>query len=158
MLHRPADDRCGRYPDRGSVRYRYGAGRRSRFLDPRHAGHLAVAVLGMDPGGTRIARVRSTVRVDRRDPRPDVVAFDQRGVPDLHTGHIRERVVGPGPAREGDPEGTSSRLPGGRLEDRCLRPHAMLRGSVSRPRSPSTSYLRSVRSIIFWIDRKSTRL
>src|SRR5436190_14092960 len=104
------------------------------------------------PGGTRIARVRSTARVDRRDPRPDVVAFDQRGVPDLHTGHIREGVVGPGPAREGDPEGTSSRLPGGRLEDRCLRRHAMLRGSVSRPRLPSTSYLRFVRSIIFWIS------
>jgi hypothetical protein len=52
------------------------------------------------------------------DPGPDVVAFDQRGVPDLHPGNIRDGVVGPDAARERDPEGSSSRLPGRRLEER----------------------------------------
>src|SRR5437868_1664729 len=79
----------------------------------------------MGPRGTRIAGVRSTARVDRGNPRPDAVPFYERGVPHLHAGYIREGVVGADHARERDPEGSSSRLPGGRLEERCLRRHSM---------------------------------
>src|SRR5436190_15561270 len=147
MLHGPADDRCVCDPDRMGVRDGDGTGHGSRFLDPRVPGHLAVAVLGMGPGGTRIAGVRSTARVDRRDPRPDVVPFDQRGVPDLHAGYIREGVVGPGGAREGDPEGASSRLPGRRLEERCLRLHAMAPFSWSGYGRSENGGYRSVTSV-----------
>src|SRR4029079_11350094 len=115
MLHRPPDDRRVRDPDRVGVRDRDRAGHGSRLLDPGHPGHLAVAVLGMNTGGTRIAGVHLTARVDRGDAGPDVVPFDQRGVPDLDAGYVREGVGGPGDAREGARAGSMSEIPVWRL-------------------------------------------
>ena len=88
----PADDAGVRDPDRVGVGDRYRALEGAGLLDPGDAGHFAVAVLRVEPGGYRIAGVVLAAGVDRRDACPHFAALDQRLVADLDTWDVGDRV------------------------------------------------------------------
>ena len=63
------------------------------LLDPGQAGHLAVAVEAVVRRVDRVAPHVALVGDHDRHARADVVALDDRRVPDPHAGHVGDRVV-----------------------------------------------------------------
>lgn len=134
MLRRPPDDRAVSDSDRMGVGHADRACHRARLVDPRHVGHLSVAVLRVIARRARIARVAPTAGVDGRDAGADVMSFDQRRVADLEPRDVGDGVSRTGPSRERDPERTGVRLTRGCGQMRTGRRHrhAPSRGSSRR--------------------------
>jgi hypothetical protein len=65
---------------------------RAGFLDPGHAGHLAVPVLGEEAGRHRAGGAGRPARMDGGNPGAHGMALDQRGVADLDAGHVGDRI------------------------------------------------------------------
>ena len=86
---------------------------RTGFVDPRSAGHLAIAVQ-CEPAAIHagVERVGAT-RQDGGDPRPHFAAIgeilDQRHLPDRHSRHVGDRIQRTGFAFEGHAEIACSR-------------------------------------------------
>src|SRR5262249_44023434 len=92
MLDGPRDDPGMDHADRVRVGDTDRPAERSRLLDPRQAGHLAVAILGVEARRHRITGPGGTARMDRRDAGAHRVAANQRLVAHLDAGYVRDRV------------------------------------------------------------------
>ena len=141
MLDGPGDDPGVRDPDRVRVGDHDRAGGGPRLLDPGDAGHLAVAVLRVEPSRVGVAGLGSPARVDRRHAGADALARDQRRETDLHAGDVGDRVPRSRLAGERDPQHSSARL-ARRRREMCVAHRPMLAGR----RRSSKGYHRSNRS------------
>jgi hypothetical protein len=110
VLDCPGDD--AGVGDADGVRVRDGdrACERAGFGDPGDAGHLAVAVLGVEACGYRVAGAGAAAGVDGGDAGADTGALDQRDVADLDAGHVGDRVPAAGAAGERDSQGAGAGL------------------------------------------------
>src|SRR6516165_2748233 len=106
----PGDDAGVRDSDRVRVGDRDRSLAGSRLLDPGDAGHLAVAVLRVEPGGHRVARIRLAAGMDGRDSGPYAVFPDQGLVADLDARDIGDRVVRAGSAAKTETQSAGARL------------------------------------------------
>ena len=120
---RPAHDARVRRADRVRVGDRDREREHAHLLDPRRAGHLAVAVDRPPPRRRGPSRVRAAVRMDRRDARPHRPLADhqrpvtphQRAVSDLHGADVGDRVARAGRATERHAEAAGAEASGRRL-------------------------------------------
>ena len=94
VAHGECADRIAHHADRVCVGYADGRRQQSLFGDPCPAGHLAIAVEGVDAGEHRIGPQLLTARPDRGDARPHDRwrVMDQRRVADAHAGHVGDGV------------------------------------------------------------------
>ena len=107
-----APSRCGRRPRECVLVMSDRHRERPALLDPGGAGHLAVAVERVPPGGTGLPEAGVTAGHDRGDagahrPLADhqwSVAVDERRHADRETGHVGDRVQRTGRAGERDAE------------------------------------------------------
>ena len=79
----------------------------ARFVDPVRAGHLTIAIKGMDSGGHRFRDAVAAKRQDRRDARPNCLVLGTVVVikghhADGEAGNISDRIEWPGCAGQTD--------------------------------------------------------